>query len=75
MLPWTNTTDYTSSNQTLSDEMFKALNTDDGVIAVDPEWAAARGLPPSTGRFPWDTEKRLYVINGYHGIHCIVNLA
>lgn len=53
--------------------MFKALNTDDGVIAVDPEWAAARGLPPSTERFPWDTEKRVYVVNGYHGIHCIVS--
>lgn len=66
---------HTSSCAASLFTIIKALNTDDGVIAVDPEWATAKGLPPSTGRFPWDTEKRLYVINGYHGIHCIVNLA
>jgi hypothetical protein len=73
MMPWTNTTDYTSSNMTLADEKFKALRADDGVIALDPEWAAAKSLPISTGLFPWDSSKRTYVINGYHGIHCIVS--
>ncbi|KAI9732962.1 MAG: hypothetical protein M1818_007395 [Claussenomyces sp. TS43310] len=74
MMPWDNTTAYTNSNLTLSDEAFKTLSADDGVVALDQEWAAANGLPPSTGLFPWDRSKRMYVINGYHGIHCIAQL-
>ena len=72
MLPWTDTTDYTSKNLTLADEMFKTLSADEGVIALPIEWAKEKGLPISTGLFPWDKNKRMYVVNGYHSIHCIV---
>ena len=58
---------------TLADERWKALSSDDGLVAVDREWAANKGLPPSESIFPWDASKRIYLLNGYHGIHCIVS--
>lgn len=57
---------------TLTDERWKALSADDGIVAVDREWAAREGLPPSENVFPWDSSKRIYLLNGYHGIHCLV---
>lgn len=73
-LTWQEVTEYSSDNMTLTDERWKALSADDGIVAVDQEWAAREGLPPSENVFPWDSSKRIYLLNGYHGIHCLAQL-
>ena len=71
-LAWGLPNDYTSPNQNVSDAAWAALSADDGLVALDMAWAEQKGLPASTALFPWDRTKRLYVLNAYHGIHCVV---
>ena len=70
---WEKQSDYSSDNMTLADERWKTLSADDGIVAMDREWAASKGLPPSEPIFPWDSSKSIYLLNGYHGIHCLVS--
>ena len=70
---WEKQSDYSSDNMTLADERWKTLSADDGIVAMDREWAASKGLPPSESIFPWDSSKSIYLLNGYHGIHCLVS--
>lgn len=73
-LTWQKQSDYSSDNMTLTDERWKALSADDGIVAIDREWAASKGLPLSESTFPWDSSKSIYLLNGYHGIHCLAQL-
>lgn len=66
-------TEYNGDNQTLADELWEALGAeiDTGFIAVPDEWSAAKGLLEAQ-RFPWDTSKGIYLLNGQHNLHCLV---
>lgn len=66
-------TDYwdPKANQSFADEAWDAIDTDPVAIALSDDYAKKHGLMYST-RFPWDTEKSVYYIKGYHDLHCIV---
>lgn len=62
---------YNSKNDTLTNEAWDAINIDPGSIALSDDYVARTGLPRAQ-RFPWDSSKGLYYLNGYHGLHCLV---
>ncbi|KAI4121383.1 MAG: hypothetical protein LQ338_006386, partial [Usnochroma carphineum] len=68
--PYYDSTDYSSSNQTLSHSLWHSLNIDHGVIALPDTYARAHNLPLAQ-RFPWDATKGIYILHGYHNLHCL----
>lgn len=71
--PWTNTTDYVSSNMVIQDQAWNALEDENhvGTVALSDEYAHAHGLLDSQ-RWPWDSKKGIYVLTGFHQVHCVV---
>ena len=65
---------YTDRNDTFRDEVWKTINIDDGMIALPDDFIRDRGLPVSQ-RFPWDESKGIYLLHGYHNLHCVVSSA
>lgn len=51
--------------------LWDAIDNSEGVIAVPQTWAKEHGIPPSQ-RFPWDHSRDIYLIGGYHSMHCLV---
>ncbi|KAL8752451.1 MAG: hypothetical protein Q9184_005730 [Pyrenodesmia sp. 2 TL-2023] len=68
-------TDYNGDDQALANDLWDALGAeiDSGFIAVTDEWAAANDLLEAQ-RFPWDTTKGIYLVNGQHNLHCLKNI-
>ncbi|KAL8900182.1 MAG: hypothetical protein Q9207_005818 [Kuettlingeria erythrocarpa] len=68
-------TDYNGEDQARADELWDALGAeiDSGFIAVTDGWAAANDLLEAQ-RFPWDTSKGIYLVNGQHNLHCLKNI-
>ena len=64
---------YDGENQTAVDEAWKSaeLLPETGLVALSDDWAHFKGLPQAM-RFPWDKSKGLYVLNGFHNLHCLV---
>ena len=44
-----------------------------GMIALTDEYSKSKHLPRAQ-RYPWDYNKGLYYIHGYHNLHCLVML-
>ncbi|KUJ16891.1 uncharacterized protein LY89DRAFT_585428, partial [Mollisia scopiformis] len=63
-------TQYDSSNETLMELAWEALEYNLGSIALSDDYADSLGLPRAR-RYPWDDSKGLYFLNGYHSIHCL----
>ena len=55
-------------------ELWDGINFDAGVIYISPEYADSMGLMPSQN-FPWDPNLKVYLLNGYHNLHCLVRVA
>lgn len=68
-------TAYNGEDQVRANELWDALGAeiDAGFIAVPDEWSTANGLLEAQ-RFPWDTSKGVYLVNGQHNLHCLVRL-
>jgi hypothetical protein len=62
---------YTDSNDTFRDELWQSISIDEGMIALPDEIAVEKGLPLAQ-RFPWDHGKGVYLLHGYHNLHCVV---
>lgn len=73
-LPFEWTTDYASTNLTFSGELWESINFDKGMVALPNGWTDSMQLPRAQA-FPWDHEKGLYILNGFHVIHCLVRFA
>lgn len=59
-------------NQTAAaDSAWEAMQPAHGFVAVDPEWAEERQLLPSM-KLPSDNSKRVYILEAYHMLHCLV---
>lgn len=67
-------TDYSSGNRTLSDGLWHNLRPAYGTVALDLDWAAEQRLP-ETEHHPDDPSKGVYILDGYHQIHCLVSRA
>ncbi|KAE8154332.1 hypothetical protein BDV25DRAFT_116385 [Aspergillus avenaceus] len=68
--PFVRMTKYSSENETLQDQLWHDINVDHGVVALSDEWAMQHGLRTAQ-RFPWDQSKGIYILHGYHNLHCL----
>lgn len=68
--PYVKVTSYSSSNQSLQDELWNSINVDHGVVALPDSWVAEHGLRTAQ-RFPWDQTKGVYLLHGFHDLHCL----
>ncbi|KAI4193267.1 MAG: hypothetical protein LQ346_003962, partial [Caloplaca aetnensis] len=72
--PLVHTTDFSATdNHTRTQELWDNINFDAGMIYITPEHAAHMGLPPAQD-FPWDPELKVYLLNGYHNLHCLQSI-
>lgn len=72
-IPFTRDTIYSSPNQTLQDQAWADDwdQIDLGVVAISENDARSMDLP-ETQKWPWDHSKGIYILNGFHDLHCIV---
>ncbi|KAK7752076.1 hypothetical protein SLS62_006042 [Diatrype stigma] len=68
--PYVLVTQYSSDNETLQDQLWYDINVDAAVVALSDEWAAGHDLRTAQ-RFPWDQTKGIYILHGYHNLHCL----
>ncbi|KAJ5504750.1 hypothetical protein N7463_007624 [Penicillium fimorum] len=68
--PYVLLTDYSSHNTTLADNLWHSINIDSGVVALPDSFAASHDLRTAQ-RFPWDTSKGIYILHGFHNLHCL----
>jgi hypothetical protein len=59
------------TNLTATSTAWEALSGDPGVVALSDEFVSAKGLPTAM-RYPWDTTKGVYLLQGFHNLHCLV---
>ena len=71
MRPFVTNTEWSSENTTHADELWKALAPNVGMVAVDNEFGRKMDLY-ATEQFPWDQSKGIYMLEGYHSLHCLV---
>lgn len=64
---------YVSSDEDEASEAWESILAGHGVVAIEPEYAAAKSLP-NTVVLPNSGGKLTYVIEAYHAIHCIVRI-
>ena len=57
-------------NQSISDIAWSGFTTN-GFVAIPHREAARAGLPAAED-FPDDAEKGVYVLAGFHELHCVV---
>ena len=57
-------------NLSVTDSLWSSIDTAKGMVALSKSPA----LHP-TETFPWDKSKGVYMLNGYHGLHCLVSTA
>ena len=53
--------------------LWDSIRPSHGFIAMDEEWAFQRDWPESM-RLPSDRSKRVYLLEAYHQIHCLVSV-
>lgn len=68
--PYVFVSNYTAEDEEVQNKLWEDINIDDGVVALSDDWAAAHGLRPSQ-RFPWDDTKGIYILHGFHNMHCL----
>lgn len=71
--PWVHYTPYATTNLSEAASLWDDIDFDSGFIALDYEYAEAKGLPKSQP-FPWDDTKGIYLINAYHSLHCLKSI-
>ncbi|OAL01129.1 hypothetical protein IQ06DRAFT_248016 [Phaeosphaeriaceae sp. SRC1lsM3a] len=64
---------YVSSDEDEASEAWESILAGHGVVAIEPEYAAAKSLP-NTVVLPNSGGKLTYVIEAYHAIHCIAGI-
>ncbi|POS78534.1 hypothetical protein DHEL01_v203066 [Diaporthe helianthi] len=65
-------TEYSNVNQSISDIAWSGFTTN-GFVAIPHREAARAGLPAAED-FPDDGEKGVYVLAGFHELHCVMYL-
>lgn len=63
-------TEYSNVNQSISDIAWSGFTTN-GFVAIPHREAARAGLPAAED-FPDDASKGVYVLSGFHQLHCVV---
>ena len=68
---WWNTP-YSPNNHSEADELWEAISSAHGIVAIDKDWAAQRQWPTSM-YLPTDHNKGVYLLEAYHQLHCLVS--
>lgn len=58
------------NNLTATTVAWEALSGDPGVVALHDNFVASKNLPKAM-RFPWDHSKGVYLLQGFHNLHCL----
>lgn len=69
--PYRDKTIFVSHNRSIADAAWDAWVVDPGIVALPHEWVKAKMLPQAQ-HWPWDKDKGIYLLNGFHNIHCLV---
>lgn len=64
-------TEYSAKNETEVDALWDSILPSHGLIAVDGQWASERQWPDSLP-LPGDESKKIYLLEAYHLLHCVV---
>jgi len=62
-------TDFSKEDSMESNEHWDSIDISRGVVALDEAFAESKSLPMAQP-FPWDTTKGIYLLNGFHSLHC-----
>ncbi|GAP83925.1 putative protein of unknown function DUF3328 [Rosellinia necatrix] len=68
--PYVIVTPYSTDNDTLQDELWYNINVDSAVVALSDDWVDQHDLRRAQ-RFPWDQSKGIYILHGFHNLHCL----
>lgn len=68
---WTHKSLYWGDDEARADQVWADIGIDDGIVALPDSYVESMGLPTSV-RFPLDQDKGIYVLNGFHSMHCLV---
>ncbi|MCJ1251529.1 hypothetical protein MMC30_008764 [Trapelia coarctata] len=72
-LPWTANNPYFGEDEIAADQLWEDISIDSGIVALEDSYVKRVGLPQAQ-RFPWDQNKGLYLVNGFHSMHCLKNI-
>ncbi|EPE36852.1 hypothetical protein GLAREA_09015 [Glarea lozoyensis ATCC 20868] len=63
---------YTSSNRSIADAAWNApiVQSWTGLVALSEDYVQSHDLLPAQ-QWPWDENKRIYILNGFHNLHCL----
>ena len=62
---------FNSPNRSLADAAWESWVVDPGIVALPHNWVKGRMLPQAQ-HWPWDEDKGLYLLQGFHNMHCLV---
>ena len=65
---------FFGEDETIADQMWNSLSIDNGTVALDDSYVVQMRIPLSQ-RFPWDDSKGIYLLNGFHSMHCLVRVS
>lgn len=71
VVAWKSKSPYFGEDEAVADQLWDDINIDNGTVALADSDALAMGIPTAQ-RFPWDQEKGIYFLNGFHSLHCLV---
>ena len=68
---WVSKSPYFGEDEAVADRLWDEISVDNGSVALSDSYVKAMGLLEAQ-RFPWDQGKGLYLLNGFHSLHCLV---
>ena len=69
--PFVTHTEWSSENSSHADDLWNALAPEVGMVVVDNGLSRQMDLY-DTSTFPWDHGKGIYMLEGFHSLHCLV---
>lgn len=71
-MPWLAKDVFLDEDPKVADQAWDDINIDIGTIALDKSYAASMNLPEAQ-QFPWDESKSIYLLTGFHDLHCLAS--
>ncbi|KAL8850300.1 MAG: hypothetical protein Q9221_004715 [Calogaya cf. arnoldii] len=73
--PYMKRTPYSSTNLEEANRLWEtSLDIDTGMLALTDDFVRKQGLPTISGRFPWDENKSIFFVSGFHDLHCLKSI-
>lgn len=73
--PYLKKSPYSSTNLEEASKLWEtSIDIDTGMLALTDEFVKKEGLPTISGRFPWDENKSIFYVSGFHDLHCLKSI-